>query len=57
MAKDGPLLRDEQWQKIAPLLPEPKQSPKGGPKPIANRPAFEDILWTTRGFKVLFGSG
>ena len=48
MAKDGTLLTDEQWQKIAPLLPEPEQSPKGGPKPIANRPAFEGILWVLR---------
>ena len=33
---------------IAPLLPEVKASPKGGPKPIPNRPVFEGILWVLR---------
>ena len=48
MARRGVLLTDEQWIKIAPLLPAPKASPKGGPKPIENRPAFEGILWVLR---------
>lgn len=48
MAKDEPLISDEQWEKIAPLLPEPKASPKGGPKPVPNRPVFEGILWVLR---------
>ena len=48
MAKDEPLITDEQWAKIEPLLPEPKPSPKGGPKPIPNRPVFEGILWILR---------
>ena len=41
-------LSDEQWEKIAPFLPEPQASPWGGPKPIANRPCFEGILWVLR---------
>ena len=48
MARDTCELIDEQWAHIAPLLPEPKASPKGGPKPIANRPVFEGILWVLR---------
>lgn len=39
------LLSDAQWKKIAPLLPEPKRSPKGGPKFRPNRDCFEGILW------------
>ena len=41
-------LTDEQWAKIAPLIPEPEPSPNGGPWPIANRPCFEGILWVLR---------
>ena len=41
-------LTDVQWERISPLLPEPKASPKGGPKPIPNRPVFEGILWILR---------
>jgi len=41
-------LSDEQWEKIAPFLPQPQASPWGGPKPIANRPCFEGILWVLR---------
>jgi len=48
MARDLRLITDEQWKIIEPLLPEPKASPKGGPKPIANRPCFEGILWVLR---------
>lgn len=43
-----PELTDTQWERISPLLPEPKASPKGGPKPIPNRPVFEGILWVLR---------
>ena len=39
---------DEQWEKIAPVLPEPHASPGGGPKPISNRPCFEGILGVLR---------
>lgn len=30
------LLTDAQWQKIEPLLPKPKRSPKGGRRPAAS---------------------
>ncbi len=48
MARDLRLITDEQWERIEPLLPEPKASPKGGPKPKPNRPCFEGILWVLR---------
>ena len=41
-------LTDVQWEKIAPLLPEPQPSPNGGPTPVPNRPCFEGILWVLR---------
>jgi transposase len=41
-------LTDAQWATIAPLWPELKASPRGGPKPIPNRPVFEGILWVLR---------
>ncbi len=41
-------LKEEQWAKIAPLLPEPKRSSKGGRPPAANLPCFEGILWVLR---------
>jgi len=43
-----PELKEEQWSKIAPLLPEPRVSSKGGRKPVPNRPCFEGILWVLR---------
>ena len=43
-----PELTDEQWIKIAPFLPEPPRSAKGGQEPIANRHCFEGILWVLR---------
>ena len=48
MCRYKPELTDEQWEKLSPLFPEPKASPKGGPKPIPNRPVFEGILWLLR---------
>ena len=45
MSRHKSELTDAQWAYIAPLLPEVKASPKGGPKPIPNRPVFEGILW------------
>jgi transposase len=48
MARDTSELTDEQWEKIAPLLPAPQASPWGGPKPIPNRPCLEGILWILR---------
>src|SRR5690606_28113757 len=43
-----PELSDEMWQKLAPLLPEPEPSPRGGPRPVPNRPVVEGILWVLR---------
>ena len=48
MAREQSELTDRQWAKIAPLLPEPKLSTKGGRTPIPNRPVFEGILWVLR---------
>ena len=39
---------DSQWAQIAPLLPKPQAAPRGGPKPIPNRPVFAGILWVLR---------
>ena len=33
------------WDAIAPLLPEPKPSPKGGQPPVPNRACLEGILF------------
>jgi transposase len=48
MAREQSELTDEQWAMIDPLVPELKASPRGGPKPIPNRPVFEGILWMWR---------
>jgi transposase len=48
MAKKKPLLTDEQWSLIEPLLPKRKASPKGGRKPVENRRVLEGILWILR---------
>jgi transposase len=45
MAREHSELTDAQWATIAPLLPELRASPRGGPKPIPNRPVGEGILW------------
>jgi transposase len=40
------LLTDEQWERIEPLLPKPKQrEDKRGRPPTPNRPCFEGIPW------------
>jgi len=43
MAATHRLLTDERWEKISPLLPEPKRSSKGGPNFIPNRRCFECV--------------
>jgi len=43
-----PELTDEQWALLEDLLPEPEASPRGGPKPVENRPCVEGILWVLR---------
>lgn len=46
MAK--PLLTDELWERIEPLLPPAKPKPKGGRPPIGNRRALTGILFVLR---------
>ena len=46
MAK--PLLPDDLWEAIGPLLPAPKPRPKGGRPPIENRAALTGILFVLR---------
>jgi transposase len=46
--KIGIELTDKQWKKIAPLLPEPEQSAKGGQVPASNRACLEGVLWLLR---------
>lgn len=36
------------WKAIAPLLPEPKPSPKGGRPPIRNRACLEGIVFVLK---------
>ena len=43
-----PLLPDDLWDAIAPLLPPPRPRPKGGRRPIANRAALTGILFVLR---------
>lgn len=46
MAK--PLLTDELWKRIEPLLPPRKSSPKGGRPPVPDRAALTGILFVLR---------
>ncbi len=43
-----PLLPDDLWSEIAPLLPPPRPRPKGGRPPIDNRAALTGILFVLR---------
>jgi transposase len=43
MAK--PLVSDDLWAAIAPLLPPERPRPKGGRKPVPDRPALTGILF------------
>ena len=43
-----PELTEEQGELLACVLPEPQPSPRGGPKPVPNRPVVEGILWGLR---------
>jgi transposase len=42
------ILTDEQWERIAPLLPEHAPSPKGGRPWADDRDCLEGILWLLR---------
>lgn len=44
----GEELDDNQWAKIEPLIPVPRQSPKGGQHKASNRACLEGILWVLR---------
>ena len=46
MAK--PLVSDELWELIEPLLPSWKQTPQGGRPPVGNRAALTGILFVLR---------
>jgi transposase len=46
MAK--PLLPDDLWEVIAPLLPEWTPSPKGGQPPLTDRAALTGILFVLK---------
>lgn len=44
----NPLLTDEMWSRIEPLLPAPKPRRKGGPSPVTDRAALTGILFVLR---------
>ena len=46
MAK--PLVTDDLWAEIEPLLPAPREYPKGGRPPVGNREALTGILFVLR---------
>jgi transposase len=48
MPRSGPLLTEQQWKKIEPLLPPPPQQPRGGRPWTGNRRVLEGILWILR---------
>lgn len=43
-----PLLPDDLWDQIAPLLPPPRPRPKGGRRPIGDQAALTGILFVVR---------
>ena len=47
MAK--PLVSDELWAVVAPLLPPPRPKPKGGRPPLPERAALTGILFVLKG--------
>jgi len=48
MARTTPLLKDDQWEKIEPLLPSTAPGKKGGPPWKDNRKVLEGILWVLK---------
>jgi transposase len=44
----GRELSDRRWKKLAPLLPEPERSDKGGQEPAPNRACLEGLLCLLR---------
>lgn len=45
MAAAPKFLSDDNWAKLAPLLPSGRPGPKGGRPPASNREVLEGILW------------
>ena len=43
-----PMLTDEQWEKIRPLIPPRPPRPKGGRPPADDRACLEGILWVLK---------
>lgn len=43
-----PMLTDEQWEKIRPLIPPRPPRPKGGRPPAGDRDCLEGILWVLK---------
>ena len=43
-----PMLTDEQWEKIRPLIPPRPPRPKGGRPPADDRDCLEGILWVLK---------
>ncbi len=43
-----PMVTDEQWEKIKPLIPPRPPRPKGGCPPADDRACFEGILWVLK---------
>jgi len=48
MSKTKPILTDEQWHRIEPLLPELEMGPLGGRPWADNRGCLEGILWVLK---------
>jgi len=48
MAREHSERMDAQWATLAPLLPELKASPRGGPTPLPKRPMCEGLRWVLR---------
>src|ERR687884_1023425 len=44
----APLVPDELWSIIEPLLPAPKPRPKGGRRPLDNRAALTGIIFVLK---------
>src|ERR671929_2241673 len=44
----APLVPDELWSIVEPLLPAPKPRPKGGRRPLDNRAALTGIVFVLR---------
>jgi transposase len=48
MARTAPLLKDDQWLKLEPLLPKMRPGKKGGRPWRNNRHVLEGILWVLK---------